>query len=170
MPHARAPKGLTRIEIPAKNTFGYMVRLSRGGARVHEFYADAKHGGKQGAETAARARYRKLASVAPPVDSGHRGVVTRRNTSGKVGVRISVSYGRPGSDAEYYAWEAFWTDKRGNYRTIAFSWNKFGDESAYKLAVLARDHEITDRPRIYAIYTKRTGKRIIDERVAGYGA
>jgi hypothetical protein len=166
----RAPKGLTRIEIPTKNTFGYMVRLSRRGARVHEFFADAKHGGKQRAEAAALARYRELSASAPAFDSSHRGVITRRNTSGKVGVRISVGYGRPGSDAEYYAWEAFWTDRRRIYRTISFSWNKFGDETAYELAVIARDHETTDRPTIYSRYKKRTGRRIIDERVEAYDA
>ncbi len=161
----RTPKGLTRIEIPAKNTFGYMVRLSRGGRRVHEFFADAKHGGKQGAEAAARSGYAKLSAAAPPVDSGHRGVLTRRNTSGKVGVRISVGYGRPGSDAEYYAYEAFWTDKRRRYRTIGFSWNKFGEKTTYDLAAIARDHETTDRSDIYSLYAKRTGRRIVDERV-----
>lgn len=163
----KTPAGLTRIESPTNRTFGYMVRLKRGGRVVNEFFSDKKHGGKRRAKAAAAARYGELRAEAPPANTSHKGVLTSRNTSGKVGVRIAVHSGRPGSDSEYCSWAASWVTPDGRQRTAVFSWSKFGYEVALALAGLARDHETADREQIFALYREQTGQRVEDARDAG---
>lgn len=167
-PMPTTPPGLTRVDYPPKRMFGYMARLRRGGkVFLNEFFADKNHGGKRRAQRAAVARYKEVAATAPPRSSGaaHKGALTSRNSSGQVGVRVAITTGRPGSGGEYFAWEAFWTDPGGRRRTVGFSWNKFGDDVAHRLACIAREREETDRPKIYALYRRETGERIDDERV-----
>ena len=148
--------GITRIDHPPKRTYGWMVRLSRNGNTTHEWFADAKHGGKDKAEKAAARRFRQLLKEAPPPASV-KGRLTSRNHTGQVGVHIAHDVGRRTDNNEYYSYVASWTDKKGRYRTVKFSWNKYGKRRAFALAALAREFESNDREWIEAEFLRRGG-------------
>ena len=62
-----------------------------------------------------------------------------RNTSGTVGVRMSVEVDRRGPEELVYTyWVAQWSPEPGVRKTRRFSINKHGDAKAFKLAVKAR--------------------------------
>jgi hypothetical protein len=88
----------------------------------------------------------KLQELPPPLPLKNR--MTRRNSSGAVGVRLVHSVRRRG-EREYgdWRWIAFWPGCE-NAGGVGFSVNKFGDESAFVLACLARRLESTDRAAV----------------------
>jgi hypothetical protein len=125
--------GISRIEQPSKNNYGYYVRLTRQGNQYAKFFADKRYGGKRNALKAARELYHELVEVMPPAKSSV-GRKTARNTSGIVGVSRTKST-RKGHTYEY--WQAWWGsgDER---KSVKFSILKYGEEDARKLAVKAR--------------------------------
>ena len=128
-----------------------MVRNTRVKPQVCEWYPDRDHGGNRGAERVARERDAEVEKHATAPNSSHKGVLTRRNSSGKVGVRLCPGLRKSGA---YPSWEAFWTDESDKRHTIKFSWAVLGDEPAKRCAGYARDHESKDRELIERKFAK----------------
>ncbi len=148
MAKSNKPTGVTRVEIPDKHTFGWMMRIKRGNKRFLEWFSDKEYGGKEKARAAAAKRYEALAAELPVADISHKNQKTKRNTSGKVGVYAKEGFGRKSNDTPYYSYAAFWTSSSGKKELITFAWLKFGDTLAWEMACYARDNETKDRPAI----------------------
>jgi hypothetical protein len=148
MADSKKPSGVTRVEIPAKHTFGWMMRIMREGKRYLEWFADKDHGGKEKARAAAAKRYEQLDAKLPQGQTSHKNQITKRNKSGKPGVHVKESFGRKGNKTPYYAYNAFWTTASGGKAQITFAWLKYGDDLAWEMACYARDNEIKDRAAI----------------------
>jgi hypothetical protein len=156
MPTKTVCVGVTRFDLPERNTHGYMVRISRVGKKYQRFFSDSKHGGKRKALAAAVACYQEWAEQLPaPLSTRNR--LTPRNQSGRVGVYVAVSQDKHGS--EYRAFCATWTGADGKRRKINFSINRYGKKKAWELACLAREREVADRAEVLAMYEKQVVNR-----------
>ena len=153
MAKRKSPTGATRLDVPEKGTYGWMMRIKRGDTFIQEFYADAQYGGKRAAQQAARARYAELAAQLPPPSTSE-GRVTARNTSGTVGVWLSRDSGRRSAENNYYSYVAFWRDK-GKDITIRFSCEKYGKRAALEMAKIARENRVKDRAWVEAAYKQK---------------
>ncbi|NJM07008.1 AP2 domain-containing protein [Candidatus Gracilibacteria bacterium] len=120
-------KNITRIDHPAKRTFGYFVRVRRNGDGRTKFFSDNKHGDRLGS-LAAAIEWRDEQYL----ELGRQGL--RKAPPGSalpVGVRRVTTDG-------YARWVAQWVDAKGKRRTRSFAIVKYGDDRAKKLAVKAR--------------------------------
>ncbi len=153
----KAPTGATRVEVPEKGSFGWLMRIRRGEQFFQEFYADNAYGGKRAAQRAARARYDELAAQLPAAGSSE-GKLSSRNRTGHVGVRLAHSADPRGSGHVYDSYVAFWREA-GRDATMRFACNKYGPRKALALAILARELRCRDRERIELEYTTRRRQR-----------
>lgn len=128
--------GIIRLDQPATGTYGWQVRLQRGGVRHARYFSDRASGGSQQALAAAVAwRDERLATLASGVQA-RVCVSSARNSSGVIGVsRVII---RSSLGVEYVFWQASWTPVQGRRQTIRFSVKRHGDEVAFQLAVAAR--------------------------------
>lgn len=138
-PKTTKHKGITRIDHPAKRTFGYFVRVTWNKQRRSKFFSDSVYGDRLAALVAAlewrNATERELGK--PRTERQVIGV-SRTNT-GIVGVRRTVKDGR-----EVY--EATWRD--GNrIRRTSYSIAKHGERRALSLARRAREKFERQRQR-----------------------
>ena len=148
MARSQKTKGVTRIEIPEKHTFGWMMRIHRGKKSFQEWFADRKFGGKTKAKVAALKRYQRLDAKLPDATLSSKGRKTKRNSSGKVGVYLKKSTGQSKSKGEYRAYVAFWLNPRGQKESISFALEKYGQNKAWKMACHAREHEVANKKAI----------------------
>ena len=138
-------------------THGWHVKLRRRGRPYRAFFADSKYGGKAEALEAARARRDKIVAEVPgETTADRRDRMTQRNTSGTVGVRRIERFKH---GYLYEAWAAQWTDDKGERQTITFSVNKYGEDEALELALLARDTLISDRTLIESERDREKNRR-----------
>jgi hypothetical protein len=154
----KALKGITRIEYDGVSTRGWMIRLTRQGKRQQMFFNDKAFGSKAKALKAAQDQYDQWLSTAPPVAST-KGIRTHRNSSGKVGVHIVKNTDERWKNAESFGYCASWVDKQGRRRKISFAWKRYGKKTAWALACLAREHELTDRTQVIELYEKQHKKK-----------
>lgn len=121
-----------------------MARLMRKGVNYQENFTLREYGSWKKAEAAAKKWVAKMKEQLPAPETS-RDKVSKRNQSGVVGVWPSYNYNvRNGKAYHYSRWYARWPGcpiKSG----IGFSVNRFGDDDAFALAVLARTHETVDR-------------------------
>lgn len=158
MPTKTVAKGITRFDLD--NRRGYMVRIARSGNRVHQYFSDSKHGGKRKALAAAKAAYANLLEEMGPAENSTRDKLTSRNTTGIVGVHVAYSRDNRYPGCEYYAHCASWVTEGGKREKASFAWNKYGKDEALELAILARQHQITDRDQVVAMHERsKAGKR-----------
>ncbi|GIX35762.1 MAG: hypothetical protein KatS3mg126_1541 [Lysobacteraceae bacterium] len=136
------PAGISRVDRPDNGAVGWLMRIRRGEIFIQEFFSDRAHGGKRAAQKAARQRYLQLAAELPPPRTSE-GVLSRRNTSGVVGVRLARE-GADASGAPRESYVASWRED-GCDRTVRFSCARYGKRKAFKLACLARELRTTDR-------------------------
>lgn len=128
--------GIIRLDQPATGTYGWQVRLQRGGVRHARYFPDRASGGAQQSLAAAIAwRDERLASLAKQIPA-RVCASSARNSSGVIGVSRVVI--RSSDGAEYLFWQASWTPTEGRRQTIRFSVKRHGDEKAFQLAVEAR--------------------------------
>jgi len=152
MPTQAVAPGITRFDIDERH--GYMVRIRRDGNQINEYFSDKKLGGKRKALAAAKERHAQLYEELGPIESATKDLITRRNTTGKVGVHIAHSYETRWANNEYFAYCASWKEADGARKKINFSWNRYGKKDAFTLACLAREKELTDRDKVVAIWEK----------------
>ncbi len=134
----QANRNITRID--RVNSGGYLVRIMRRGKRHSAFFAFDQYGGKRNALAAARAHRDELESRLRSYSPKRLAQVPRaNNTSGIAGVRrVDETDARWESKPTYSYWVAQWSPRKGVRKTKRFSVEKYGEEEAYRLAVLAR--------------------------------
>ena len=123
-------RGITRYDIDEQGTYGFMMRISRDGNHINEFFSDKNKGGKRKALEAARKRYKKLKSQLPPPKTT-KGVKTARNQTGIVGVHLAVCESVYGE--EYSSYCASWKTDGGRRSKLSFSFKKYGKRKALSL-------------------------------------
>jgi hypothetical protein len=146
-------KGITRYDIDEQGTYGFMMRISRGGEHINEFFSDKNFKGKRKALTAARKRYAALRDSLPPPKTT-KGIKTARNQTGVVGVHLAVCESIYGE--AYSSYCASWKTADGRRKKISFSFKKYGKKKSWELACLARQLESTDRARVERLHASRT--------------
>ena len=152
-------RGITRYDIEEQGTYGFMMRISRSGEHINEFFSDKNHKGKRKALNAARKRYQQLKDSLPPPKTT-KNVRTARNITGVVGVHLAVCESVYGE--KYSSYCASWKTAEGKRSKLSFSFKKYGKKKAWELACLARSLESTDRDKIEKLHTKKSkGKKPI---------
>lgn len=138
-PKTTKHKGITRIDHPAKRTFGYFVRVTWNKQRRSKFFSDSVYGDRLAALDAAL-EWRNEAEKELGKPRTERQVIgVSRTGTGIVGVRRTVKDGR-----EVY--EATWRD--GNrIRRTSYSIAKHGERRALALARRAREKYERQRQR-----------------------
>gem|GEM_PF-642311 len=138
-PKTTKHKGITRIDHPAKRTFGYFVRVTWNKQRRSKFFSDSVYGDRLAALGAAL-EWRNQAEQELGKPRTERQVIgVSRTSTGIVGVRRTVKDGR-----EVY--EATWRD--GNrIRRTSYSIAKHGERRALSLARRAREKYERQRQR-----------------------
>ena len=157
MPTVSVKTGLTRFDISERKIRGYMVRITRQRKSYQEFFSDKRCGGKRKAKQLAAQRYDELVAELPDKIQP-KGLMSVRNTSGKVGVHVAYDIDRRWPGCEYWSYCASWLDETKRRRNVRFSWNKYGEDVAWGLACVARDNELTDRERILEIHKQQQRK------------
>jgi hypothetical protein len=132
-------KGITRIDHPAKRTFGYFVRVTWNKQRRSKFFSDSVYGDRLAALSAA-IEWRHAAERELGKPRTERQVIgVSRTSTGIVGVRRTLKDGR-----EVY--EATW--REGNrIRRTSYSIAKHGERRALMLARRARERYERQRQR-----------------------
>ncbi|HEX8551664.1 MAG TPA: hypothetical protein VF681_08935 [Abditibacteriaceae bacterium] len=129
-------KGISRVDNPKRNTYGWSVRVTKDGKTLCRFLSDSVHGGEQQAlRKAVRARNALEREVGRPrtdrVIMPPRAKKTAGNSTGVVGVnRISV--GAQGS------FEVTWAPEPGKLARTKISIAKYGEEEALRRAMRLR--------------------------------
>ena len=128
-------KNITRIDHPAKRTFGYFVRVQWNGERRTKFFSDGVYGDRLGALDAAL-EWRNATEAALGKPRTERLVIGKiRTKSGVPGVRL-----RKNGNTDYY--EATWVTTVGKQGRTSYSVAKHGARKALQLARKARQlHE-----------------------------
>lgn len=118
---------ITRIDIepseayPRRHpTHGWQVRARRDGKRLSKFFADAKHGGREGALEAAKVHRDQLLSDMPDTPQKPR---KAWSNTGVVG--LSVREKDEGSKPRLYV-QLNWIDTEGKRRAASYSVEKWG--------------------------------------------
>jgi hypothetical protein len=135
-PKTTRHKNITRIDHPAKRTFGYNVRVAWKGLKYGKFFSDRVHGDRLGALAAAiEWRDAKEKEVGKP-RSEHQVVgFHSRNNTGVVGVRRRT---RGGVEVFEATWMTRTEEGKRKRRTTCFSIARHGEKKAFKLALRAR--------------------------------
>ncbi len=134
------------------------AQVTRQRVTHHEYFGVAQYGSWEKAEAAGRKWVQEQLKVLPervPLA----GQMTKRNSSGVVGVRLADATRRKGGN-EYpdWRWLAFWP-KCPLAGGTGWSVNKYGDERAFVTAVLARQERIVDRDALDALYLSVRGTK-----------
>jgi hypothetical protein len=130
-PKTTKHKGITRIDHPAKRTFGYFVRVTWNKQRRSKFFSDSVYGDRLAALSVAL-EWRNEAERELGKPRTERQVIgVSRTSTGIVGVRRTLKDGRD-------VYEATWRD--GNrIRRTSYSIAKHGERRALSLARRARE-------------------------------
>ena len=126
---------ISRIDQPEKHNHGYYVRLTRNGKTQYKFFSDKSNGGKRAALKAAKQHEAELVETAAKNAKPARAKLSKRNTSGLLGVSRGA-WRENGKKAVY--WQAAWVDADGTRRNRKFAVKKYGEEKALRLAKKAR--------------------------------
>ena len=156
MPKKASPKGFARVDSEATRTHGWLVRILRGTERRSRFFSDKTYGGKAKSKKHAEECYQAwVAEMAPPQSATNK--VTKRNSSGTVGVHMSTESDARYPDCKYVSYIASWKTEDGKRRNIRFLINKYGKKAALTLAKIAREKRIAERDKVIALYEKTNG-------------
>ena len=137
--------GISRVDIPAKKTHGWQVRLQRKGWRYQKFFADRMLGGRDKSYAAAvEMRDELVGSLESETRQERAQRKTARNSSGLVGVcrTYAVKNGK-----RYPCWQASWSPQPGKRKCVKFFVSVHGEDKAKEMAIAAREagiEEMTD--------------------------
>jgi hypothetical protein len=141
-PKTTKHKGITRIDHPAKRTFGYFVRVTWNKQRRSKFFSDSVHGDRLAA-LAAALEWRNEAERELGKPRTERQVIgVSRTSTGIVGVRRTLKDGRA-------VYEATWREG-SRIRRTSYSIAKHGERRALSLARRAREKYEKARQRMPA--------------------
>lgn len=156
MPKKATPKGFARVDSESTNSHGWLVRILRGTERRSRFFSDKTHGGKAKSKKKAEACYQSwVAEMEPPIST--RDKITKRNSTGVVGVHLATESDPRYTDCQYVSYVASWMSEDRVRRNIRFLVNKYGKKNALALATLARENQCTDREKVIAMFEKASG-------------
>lgn len=156
MPKKASPKGFARVDSESTNSHGWLVRILRGTERRSRFFSDKTHGGKLKSKKKAEACYQAwVAEMEPPIST--RDKVTKRNSTGVVGVHLATESDSRYKDCQYVSYVASWMTEDRKRRNIRFLVNKYGKKNALALATIARQKQCTDRDKVIAMFEKTNG-------------
>ena len=93
--------------------------------------------------------------MAPPASA--LGKVTKRNSSGTVGVHLATEADARYPNCQYVSYVASWKSDEGKRSSIRFLVSKYGKKVALGLAKLAREKRMLDRDKVIALYEKSNG-------------
>lgn len=121
-----------------------MARISRNGEKYQENFTLKQYGTWKAAEAAAVQWVSKMKQSLPP-SAPRKNRMTKRNSSGIVGVWAFLDETKTNT---YCRWYARWPGcpNRGG---VSFSADRLGDDDAFICAYLARVHETVDREWIF---------------------
>jgi hypothetical protein len=121
-----------------------MARIMRQGESHQKNFGLRTYRTWKAAEEAAQEWIRQMKQELP-AESERRGRMTKRNSSGVVGIWPRITnFKSKKADIDYCRWYARWPGcpiKGG----ISFSAEMHGDDEAFAMAYLAREHETVDR-------------------------
>lgn len=135
--------GIVRIE--NATTGRWLVRFRRDRKTYVGHFADSHHGGKRAALEAAKAwRDERLREAQPMSSQAYYSFIRKNNTSGVTGVfRVKlIKTRRDGTRTEHWVWIAHSPTKP--VRARSFSIAKYGEQEAFKLAVMARKQFVAE--------------------------
>ena len=133
-----------------------MARVMRQGKRHQEDFYLHEYGSWKKAEKAAQKWVDEKIEALPPRQN-IKNLMTKRNSSGVVGVNLSKQVQRrPYGEYEYWKWIARWPNCP-NSGGVSWSTNEWGDEDAFVLAVITRQMESAEREKIKKEFTKIKG-------------
>ena len=156
MPKKASPKGFARVDSESTNSHGWLVRILRGTERRSRFFSDKTHGGKAKSKKKAEACYQAwVAEMQPPIST--RDKITKRNSTGVVGVHLATETDPRYTDCQYVSYVASWMTEDKQRRNIRFLVNKYGKKNALALATIAREKQCTDREKVMAMFEKANG-------------
>ncbi len=134
-------KGISRIDSPKKNTFGWYVRVRLSNITRSKFISDSAHGGKEAAlKRAVECRNQLEQELGKPrTDCVIVGKNPRSNT-GVVGVqrRIKKYVGKEGKVYTSEVFEVSWNAGREIMGRTSVSINKYGEAAAFRRACAIR--------------------------------
>lgn len=138
-------KGVSRIDQPSKKCHGWYVRVAFNGTKASKFFNDEKCGGRdEGLKAAVQWRNEQEAELGKPRTERQIIPLTKRNTSGVVGVRKRVRSvkGRNGKPSKVEYFEVSWSPWPGKLCRKLFSVEKFGESQAFlKACQFRRERE-----------------------------
>lgn len=134
-------KGVSRIDHPAKNMFGWYVRVPFQGRIYSKFFNDNKHGGKEKAlKKAVQYRNKIEREIGKPRTD--RPVVTSnpKNRTGVLGVQrvVSIRKNKKAPPKEYVAYVVTWQPESGVLKREIIPVEPLGEEKAFQKAVKIR--------------------------------
>jgi hypothetical protein len=127
---------ISRIDHPARNTYGYYIRVQRSGVLRSRFISDSVAGGKRKALRRAMEIEAELIEYLESTVKPLPPKLSARNRSGVTGVSRTWMSGGGNRMVEY--WQANWKDAEGVRRGAKFSIDRYGEEKAFRLAKKAR--------------------------------
>jgi hypothetical protein len=156
VPKKASPKGFARVDSESTNSHGWLVRILRGTERRSRFFSDKTHGGKAKSKKKAEECYQAwVAEMEPPIST--RDKITKRNSSGVVGVHLATESDPRYKDCRYVSYVASWMNEDRQRCNIRFLVNKYGKKNALALATIAREKKCADREKVIAMYEKAHG-------------
>ncbi len=156
MPKKASPKGFARVDSESTNSHGWLVRILRGTERRSRFFSDKTHGGKAKSKKRAEECYQGwVAEMEPPLST--RDKITKRNSSGVVGVHLATESDPRYKDCQYVSYVASWMTESRQRCNIRFLVNKYGKKNALALATIAREKKCIDRDKVVAMFEKAHG-------------
>lgn len=140
-------KSITRIDHPAKKTYGYFVRVCWKRTIKMKFFSDRKHGDRLAAlDAAIEWRDRTERELGKPRSERMVVGAHARNTSGVVGVRRRK---KGGSEV----FEVTWTTEAGKIARTSYAIGKYGEKRAFRMAVSKR--RLHERQRLLTPRVRR---------------
>lgn len=130
---------IARIDLANASTHGWQVRLQRRGVKYAKYFGDRIYGDSERSLQAARQWRDELISQMNERDLARTCSRSARNRSGVIGVS-KVSVITNGSSYEF--WQATWSPETGRRRCVKFSIRRYGEQEAFRLAVIAREEGI----------------------------
>lgn len=147
MAKLKSEYGISRVDNERSRTHGWLVTIQRRGVIHRRHFSDGTAGGKQKSFLAARAFRDEIIAQYPPLSMReYSSIVKKSNRSGVVGVcRYCASETRDlPEDQQRWFWVASWPMADGKRKRVKFSVKKYGEETAFKMALQAREEALVE--------------------------
>lgn len=141
MAKPKSEYGISRVDNERSRTHGWLVTIQRRGVIHRRHFSDGTSGGIDQSLEAARAFRDEIIAQNPPFSmQEYSNIVKNSNRSGVVGVcRYCASETRDLPEEEQrWFWVASWPTPDGKRQRVKFSVKKYGEDTAFNMALQAR--------------------------------